>query len=197
MPELGCAPPRAPCGGEEGGVGGGHAPQGGVGVGGCAPQLAPSLPPLQSPHLFRRSLSVSDLSSIGSVEQVTVLDSTFAAISAIPSPVAVKHQKYLDTAASVPHLDRRRSSTTAPGRVLINPTSKCQAVSQGCHPLSAKSMGQLPARTESQRRRRQTEPSHSKSSHSVFDCDEGCFEMDEKLDAGQQTVTITTGPLII
>ena len=26
-------------------------------------------------------------------------------------------------------------------------------------------------------RRRQTEPSHSKSSHSVFDCDEGCFEV--------------------
>ena len=26
-------------------------------------------------------------------------------------------------------------------------------------------------------RRRQTEPSHSKSSHSVFDCEEGCFEV--------------------
>ena len=26
-------------------------------------------------------------------------------------------------------------------------------------------------------RRRQTEPFHSKSSHSVFDCDEGCFEV--------------------
>ena len=48
----------------------------------------------------------SDLSSIGSVEQVTVMDSTFAAISAIPSPALVKHQKYLDTAGSVPHLDR-------------------------------------------------------------------------------------------
>ena len=77
MPELGCAPPRAPCGrgeggvvgggfapqldhcgGGEGSVGGCHAPQGGVGGGGCAPQLAPSLPPLQSPQLFRRSLSV-------------------------------------------------------------------------------------------------------------------------------------------
>ena len=123
MPELGCAPPRAPCGGGEGGAGGGYPAQlDPCGGGGCAPQLAPSLPPLQSPQLFRRSLSVrwvenksvvilaqlilSDLSSIGSVEQVTVLDSTFAAISAIPSPVAVKHQKYLDTAASVPHLDR-------------------------------------------------------------------------------------------
>jgi len=161
--------------------------------------LPPSLPPLPSPtHQFRRSLSVSDLSSIGSVDQVTVMDSTFAAISAIPSPALVKHQKYLDTAGSVPHLDRRRSSTTAPGRVLINPTSKCQQASQACHhPLSAKSMGQLPARTESQRRRRQTEPSHSKSSHSVFDCEEGCFEMDQELDRSQQTVTITTGPLII
>ena len=75
MPELGCAPPRVPCGGGEGGVGGGFAPQldpcvgGGGGCapqldpsegggGGCAPQLAPSLPPLQSPQLFRRSLSV-------------------------------------------------------------------------------------------------------------------------------------------
>ena len=48
----------------------------------------------------------SDLSSIGSVEQVTVMDSTFAAISAIPSPALVKHQKYLDTAGSHPHLDR-------------------------------------------------------------------------------------------
>ena len=26
-------------------------------------------------------------------------------------------------------------------------------------------------------RRRQTEPFHSKSSHSVFDCGEGCFEV--------------------
>ena len=57
MPELGCAPPRAPFGGGEGGVGGGYNPCGGGG-GGCAPQLAPSLPPLQSPQLFRRSLSV-------------------------------------------------------------------------------------------------------------------------------------------
>ena len=61
MPELGCAPPRVPCGGGEGGVGGGFAPQldpSEGGGGGCAPQLAPSLPPLQSPQLFRRSLSV-------------------------------------------------------------------------------------------------------------------------------------------
>ena len=50
---------------------------------------------------------LSDLSSIGSVDQVTVMDSTFAAISAIPSPALVKHQKYLDTAGSVPHLDTR------------------------------------------------------------------------------------------
>ena len=35
------------------------------------------------------------------------MDSTFAAISAIPSPALVKHQKYLDTAGSVPHLDTR------------------------------------------------------------------------------------------
>ena len=61
MPELGCAPPRVPCGGGEGGVvGGGYNPQLDPcgGGGGCAPQLAPSLPPLQSPQLFRRSLSV-------------------------------------------------------------------------------------------------------------------------------------------
>ena len=59
MPELGCAPPRVPCGGGEGGVGGGYDPQlDPCGAGGCAPQLAPSLPPLQSPQLFRRSLSV-------------------------------------------------------------------------------------------------------------------------------------------
>ena len=69
MPELGCAPPRAPCGGGEGGVGGGHAPQGGVGVGGCAPQLAPTLPPLQSPQLFRRSLSVRCVENMFDVAQ--------------------------------------------------------------------------------------------------------------------------------
>ena len=56
--------------------------------------------------IFILIIPLSDLSSIGSVDQVTVMDSTFAAISAIPSPALVKHQKYLDTAGSVPHLDR-------------------------------------------------------------------------------------------
>ena len=48
-------------------------------------------------HLMTISLIfllLSDLSSIGSVDQVTVMDSTFAAISAIPSPALVKHQKF-------------------------------------------------------------------------------------------------------
>ena len=72
MPELGCAPPRVPCGGGEGGVGGGFAPQldpCGGGGGGCAPQLAPSLPPLQSPQLFRRSLSVRWVENMFDVAQ--------------------------------------------------------------------------------------------------------------------------------
>ena len=70
MPELGCAPPRVPCGGGEGGVGGGFAPQlDPCGGGGCAPQLAPSLPPLQSPQLFRRSLSVRCLENMLDVVQ--------------------------------------------------------------------------------------------------------------------------------
>ena len=39
-------------------------------------------------------------------------------------------------------------------------------------------------------RRRQTEPSHSKSSHSVFNCGEGCFEVvdDEDDDDGDGDV---------
>ena len=70
MPELGCAPPRAPCGGGEGGVGGGYDPQDPYGGGGgCAPQLAPSLPPLQSPQLFRRSLSVRCVENMFDVAQ--------------------------------------------------------------------------------------------------------------------------------
>ena len=86
MPELGCAPPRVPCGRGEEGAGGGYAPQldhcgggeGGVGGGynpcgggggGCAPQLAPSLPPLQSPQLFRRSLSVRWVENMFDVAQ--------------------------------------------------------------------------------------------------------------------------------
>ena len=72
MPELGCAPPRVPCGGGEGGVGGGFAPQldpSEGGGGGCAPQLAPSLPPLQSPQLFRRSLSVRLVENMFDVAQ--------------------------------------------------------------------------------------------------------------------------------
>ena len=58
MPELGCAPPRVPCGAGEGGVGGGY-----------NPQLAPSLPPLQSPQLFRRSLSVRWVENMFDVAQ--------------------------------------------------------------------------------------------------------------------------------
>lgn len=66
MPELGCAPPRVPCGGGEGG----YAPQlDPCGGGGCAPQLAPSLPPLQSPQLFRRSLSVRWVDNMFDVAQ--------------------------------------------------------------------------------------------------------------------------------
>ena len=69
---------RRSIGGGEGvvGLGGGYNPQldpcggvGGGGGGGCAPQLAPSLPPLQSPQLFRRSLSVRLVENMCDVAQ--------------------------------------------------------------------------------------------------------------------------------
>lgn len=48
----------------------------------------------------------------------------------------------------------------------------------------------------SKRKRRKTAPAKSRSIHSVFDCDEGCFDTHEK-DKSQQFVFITTGPMVI
>ena len=48
----------------------------------------------------------------------------------------------------------------------------------------------------SKRKRRKTAPAKSRSIHSVFDCDQGCFDTEE-LDRSQQFVFITTGPMVI
>jgi len=141
---------------------------------------------------YEKSPSVSDMASLYSHEDVTVIDNPFN-----PADNNCSHHHGVipcqpePTTGSVPQLYKRRSSI--PARILINPTSFPP-------PQNAKSLGHLntcPDQCqESQRRRRKTAPASSKSSHSVFDCDEGCFDV-EDIHKSQQMVFITTGPMII
>ena len=139
-----------------------------------------------------KSPSVSDMASLYSHEDVTVIDNPF-------NPTDYDHISHHGTIpcqpepaiGSVPQLYKRRSSI--PARILINPTSFPP-------PQNAKSLGYLNSCSGhcqgSQRTRRKTAPASSKSSHSVFDCDEGCFDV-EDVHKSQQIVFITTGPMVI
>ena len=49
----------------------------------------------------------------------------------------------------------------------------------------------------SRRKRRKTAPAKSRSIHSVFDCDQGCFDTEDLDNKSQQFVFITTGPMVI
>jgi hypothetical protein len=136
--------------------------------------------------------SVSDMASLYSHEDVTVIDNPFN-----PSDYDHIHNSGIipcqpePTIGSVPQLYKRRSSI--PARILINPTSFPP-------PQNAKSLGYLNSCSGqckgSQRRRRKTAPASSKSSYSVFDCDEGCFDV-EDVHKSHQMVFITTGPMVI
>ena len=133
-----------------------------------------------------KSPSVSDMASLYSHEDVTVIDNPFNPGDFAPIPSQLE-----PIYTSVPQLYKRRSSI--PARILINPTSFPP-------PHSAKSLGHLNSCNDqcqaSQRRRRKTAPASSKSSHSVFDCDEGCFDV-EDVHKSQQMVFISTGPMVI
>ena len=139
-----------------------------------------------------KSPSVSDMASLYSHEDVTVIDNPFnpSDYDHIHHPGIIPCQPE-PTIGSVPQLYKRRSSI--PARILINPTSFPP-------PQNAKSLGYLNSCSGqcqgSQRRRRKTAPASSKSSHSVFDCDEGCFDV-EDVHKSHQMVFITTGPMII
>jgi len=139
-----------------------------------------------------KSPSVSDMTSLYSHEDVTVIDNPFNPpdFEDLPHNGTIPCQPE-PTVGSVPQLYKRRSSI--PARILINPTSFPP-------PQNTKSLGHLNNCSEhgqgSQRRRRKTAPATSKSSHSVFDCDEGCFEVDH-VHESHQMVFIATGPMVI
>jgi len=102
----------------------------------------------------------------------------------------------LTSSTSVSQLYRRRLSI--PARILINPTSypakSLTNLTMIHHDISPHH--RCKAKGRSKRRRRRTAPAKSKSTHSVFDCEQGCFDV-EDISKSQQFVFITTGPMII
>jgi len=122
-----------------------------------------------SHHHRSRSLSTSDLSLSYSAEDLTKscrLLNSNLGEERLVQPVI--------SPGSVPHLDR------LPCRTLVNPT---------------KSLASLDHTKTTKRRRRKTGPT-SKSTNSVFDCEEGCFEQGEHKKS-QQIVTMITGPVVL
>ena len=65
-------------------------------------------------------------------------------------------------------------------------------------PRHSKSLGHIPKLLEqdkSLKRRRST--STCKSTHSLFECSQGCFNVEDNLNPSGQLVTITTGPMVL
>ena len=139
-----------------------------------------------------KSPYVNDLTSLYSHEDVTVIENPFNhPDNEFLPPSELPNCQTEPSTRSVPELYKRRSSI--PARILINPTTFPP-------PQNAKSLGHLhtsPGQCQATlRRRRKTAPASSKSSQSVFDCDQGCFEV-EDINRSQQMVFITTGPMVI
>ena len=121
--------------------------------------------------------------------------------------LSAQHKVSSPTPSSTPstsYLSKRRSSI--PARILINPTLSSSTAIPTHYP-AAMSLTNLnltkslsPHHTcGTNRKRRITTPgtmSKTKSTNSVFECDEGCFDV-EHLSKSQQFVFITTGPMII
>ena len=133
--------------------------------------------------VLQRSVSATDVSSLvnslsSSIdEEVHIISNPFSEIQ---------------NGGSVPYLVTASRRPSIPNRVLVNPT-----------PATAKSLGQLdreelcPSSTKEKRRC----PAKSRSNHSVFECEEGCFSETETGEGNrkksQQLVTVWTGPLVI
>ena len=154
-----------------------------------------------------RSLSASQLSSMESFTDLTapgttVHEETFNHVEEIICTTKIDYYN-----------DREEDEITCKSdpltRCLINPHQRRSsgiALTFPSEPLpppprpprSSKSLGHIPKSLESetQRKRRRTAPSASKSTHSLFECSEGCFDLDVKK-SYPQLVTITTGPMVI
>jgi len=133
----------------------------------------------QAAPLLSRSASTSDLSSISSSNNLN-----FESIATINSQPA-SEPSHLDQ-------DKQRScSGSFLSRILINPT-----VFPPAQTLT-KSLILLPEDKphDHPRRRTRTGPSEG-SSHSVFACDEGCFDVDHDR-SHHQLVAVQTGALIL
>merc|ERR1711953_706631 len=141
---------------------------------------------------YRKCESSSDCTSLYSHEEVNLVDNPFnPRQSDVLQP---RETTLLSACTSVPHLDRRRSSI--PARILINPTSHRSSIpAKSLNQLNICQTGTLESR-KSKRRRRETTPAKITSSHSVFDCEQGCFDVEE-ITKSQQFVFITTGPMVI
>ena len=150
-----------------------------------------------------RSLSASQLSSLQSFTDLTVDTHTDSCHHKTNS----EQSKNIESAKNVTNhnhgykKDPLQDSSFSPQRrfsgiALTFPSEPLPAPPRP--PRPSKSLGHIPKSLESetQRKRRRTAPSASKSSHSLFECSEGCFDIDKKK-SQPQLVTITTGPMVI
>ena len=165
------------------------------------PLLSDQFKNFTSPSL--RSLSASQLSSMESFIDLTGQAEAFNLVEEFDyeetKPAKDKNKPKSNTyqddpvVGSVPNIHQRRRSS---GVALTFPSEPRPPPPRP--PRSSKSLGHIPrtVEQETQRKRRRTAPSTSKSTHSLFECSEGCFDMESKKSQAQ-FVTITTGPMVI
>ena len=157
------------------------------------PLLTDQFKNFTSPSL--RSLPASQLSSMESFIDLTGQKEAF-------NPDYEEIKPAMDTdkptyhnepvAGSVPHIFQERR----PSEVALTFPSEPRPPPPR-PPRSSKSLGHIPrtVEQETRRKRRITAPSVCKSTHSLFECSEGCFDMDSTNSHGQ-LVTVTTGPVV-
>ena len=147
------------------------------------------------------SLSASQLSSLESVTDLTTKEEVSHHGDQIVIIKRSESAKQTKTVRKITKYEQRSEYSFDPNRrssgvALTFPSEPMPPPPRP--PRSSKSVGHIPrtVEQEGQRKRRRTGPSGSKSTHSLFECSEGCFDMDRKK-SFPQLVTITTGPMVI